>query len=274
MSIMNLGKFTQTLANMKIAAEAKGGNGWHLPHAQPGSQKTSAVVAMQPTILTSGDGVMRTVDLAQEVVYEALSGHALTGVNNLWFDGEVHRPINSNLTLVHDILLAAVKVISGSSSYNLTDYLLHVNDVDANSSMARTRGQNFSYFASQMAVIDQSGNAHFLSMDRVRSKVAALTTNYTWRALVIGDSHELSITHAAPNGLIDIEPATGYVQVSDLKIAIFTRRFSALAKQANSVTEYAYRGIPAKPAPTATMHPIRSGLRDRASAAFHDPIKS
>jgi hypothetical protein len=266
---MNLGKFTGTLANMKMAMIA---NVWNSPRLQPNLQKATQAGIVPPAVIANGVGVMQTVDIAEEVVREPLSGHALTGMTNLWFDGEAHRVINRNLEIVHDVLLAVVRTVTSGQPHNLSDYLIHVNDMDANASMVRPHGQNFSYFSSQLALIDKSGNVYSVAMDRVRGKVAALTTSYIWRALSISEGCQLSVTHPTTDGVINVEPAMGYAHVHDLKIAIFARNFSAFAKRSGNVTEYAYRDVPAKPTPPTLVRPIqRQGLNGRAPAAFHDP---
>lgn len=255
MSILNLGKVVRTFNNMQTAIQAESGakvnNGWQAPRTQTLSARTVPSNPTPPAILTEGDGVLKTVKIAQEIIHEGLAGHALTGATNLWFDGEVHRTFSANLSLVHDILTGAVKQITGNAAFNLDDYLLHVNDSDSNVTMHRPQGQNFSYFASQMAIIDPSGGAHFLSMDRVRTNNAS-AIGYDWRALALDPKYELSIQHKEAGGLSSVEAATSYVKVGDIKIAIFSRQFSSLAKllssagrSSNSRVEYAYREVPA-----------------------------
>lgn len=242
MTIINFGRFVNTLANMQKAMTVNtDSSGWQTSRNQSTLKKSDTSKPQVPTVLSNGDGVLKTVDLAQEVMHDVLSNHALVGAKNVWFDGEVHRTLNANLALVHDILMYAVRQIQKNlQPTNLSDYLIHVNDLDANASMVRHLDQNFSCLGSQMAIITPTGSAHFLSMDRVRVGGPA-STNYVWRAMWVGKEFEVCTQQSAFGGLSYVEPATDYVRVDDMKIAMFARPFSALAKNNDKPVEYAFR---------------------------------
>jgi hypothetical protein len=248
MTILNLGKFVSTLSAMQSTLEVQSGTasnkgGWQLPGTQNTPREVVRVDALSAlSVLTNGDGVLRTFDVAQEIIHEGLSSKALTGSHGLWFDGEVHRQLNPRMQLVSDVLIEAVQQIAGDDKVNLENYLLHLNDLDANASMVRPQGQNFSYFASQMAIIDPKGNMHFLSMDRVKNSAVSYLS-YAWRAVAVED-HEVSIQHDdRPRLLVRIEPATHYIKLGDKRIAMFSRKFNSLTSIRSGLAEYAYRAV-------------------------------
>lgn len=258
MTMLNLGKFVTTLDTMNQAIELQSGtagnrNAWQAPRTNNTPRevvRTDSLPAL--SILTNGDGTLKTYDIAQEIIHEGLSGKALTGNTNLWFDGEVHRPLNQKLNVVREVLVTAVKQIVGDDKVNLENYLLHVNDLDANACMVRPQGQSFSYFASQLAIIDPKGSVHFLSMDRVKSSSVSYLS-YAWRAVAVED-YEVSIQHDERNGTMRYEEATDYVKVGNVRIPMFSRKFGAIANLRGGMVEYAYR--PAQREVAALVRPF------------------
>jgi hypothetical protein len=237
MTILNFNKLVKTIASMQaVIAAGNGDSGWKSVRRQTGTKKVQATTPVAPTMLSNG-GVLKTFELAHETIRGELAGHALTGVTDLWHDGEVHRVINANLAIVHDVLATALNRIHKNNPIcNTTDYLVHVNDADVNSSLVRHDGQSFSHLSSQMAIISPNGKVHFLTMDRARCSGVG---SYVWRAMSISQDHELSMMGSSTSGQVD--PATDYITMGEMRIAMFTRPFSALANSSSSAIEYAYR---------------------------------
>jgi hypothetical protein len=254
MTILNFNKLVKTIASMQAAIQTNtGDSGWKSTRSQTNPKKVQSLTTVPPTVLSSGGGVLKTLELAHETIRGELAGHALTGATDLWHDGEVHRVLDANLALVHDVLATALNRIHKSNPVcNTADYLVHVNDVDVNSSLVRHDGQSFSHLGTQMAIISPNGKAHFLTMDRAR---CSGITSYVWRALSVDEDHELSMRN--PSSVTQmVDPATDYIVVGDMKIAMFTRPFSSLANYNNDAIEYAYRQKQRQIAPPAIVRQV------------------
>lgn len=255
MTILNVGAFVDTLDAMHTAIASRlgvgGDDGWQAP---TNAKRMNYVDSPHIQLLTNGDGVLRTWDLSQEIIHENLGGKALIGVNDLWFDGHRHRQLSTSLSIVRNILVQAVDCLD--QPFGLENYLLHVSDADVNTVMNRPEGQNFSYFGSQMCIMDPQGGVHFLSMDRVRN-LSVSHLSYAWRATAV-DGFEVSVQHIDASGQTRIEPATHYVETMGVRIPMFSRRFESLATLKPGLVNYAYRACnrPGLKEPKADANPV------------------
>lgn len=262
MTILNVGSFVNTLDAMHLAIAAKNGagdeGGWQTSSSV---NRSSYVDAPMVSLLTSGDGVLKTYDLAQEIIHENLGGKALIGTSDLWFDGSRHRQMSTQMSLVRNILIDAINKLD--QGHPIDAYMVHVSDVDVNTVMNRPDGQCYSYFGSQMSIIDPIGGAHFLSMDRVRN-MSVSHLSYAWRAMAVGE-YEVCVQHPDASGQARIEPATHYIDAMGVRIAMFSRKFQDLVAVKPGLTTYAYRRIqrPALKDPTAGSETPVVDIRSR-----------
>lgn len=254
MSIMNLGKYMDILDAMQVAIkmesseEAPQGDdsagGWKSSRAAKKASQLSGLQATSPEVLSEGDGIMRTVNIATEIIHHNVNAHSLTGAHDIWFDGKSYRTLAPNLQVVQYVFSKVIEILDPSDSgfAGRYKYLLATSDLNENKCMSRFNGDSFTHLSSQMSVVDNCSMAHAVTMDRLQvTKHSLAQTHYVWRAVLVRNEYELSIKQIDSSGRASYTPANEYIEIGDSKLGVFSRSFQDVPTPPDVEIEYAYR---------------------------------
>lgn len=255
MSIMNLGKYVSLLQRMQDAIDVSAGvknvwndsgdGGWQTSKPK-NIEREQTLVLTAPETVTEGDGVMKTVNIASEIVHGNLNATALVGTTGMWFDGREHRTLSPNLEYIRNILISAIAAVSFKSHEDAESdknkFLLCVSDLHENKCMSRGSSDGYTHLSSQMTIIDSFNFTHSITLDRLQiTKHSTTQTHYVWRALMVKSDHELSIKQFDADRNAMYTPANCYIAMGDYKLAVFSRPFESVPTPPTQEIEYAYR---------------------------------
>lgn len=254
MSIMNLGKYTDILDAMQVAIKTESAeessqgdvaeSSWKSSRAGKKAGQLNGLLPTQPEVLSEGDGILRTVNIAMEVVHHNVNAFTLNASPDIWFDGKNYRTLAPNLQIVQNVLFKIIEMLDPANSNFINRYkcLLATSDLNENKCMSRFNGDSFMHLSSQMSIIDNCSMVHAVTMDRLQvTKHSQAQTHYVWRAVLVRNEYELSIKQIDSSGRASYTPANEYIEIGDSKLGVFSRTFQEVPTPPDVEIEYAYR---------------------------------
>jgi hypothetical protein len=235
---------------------------WVMPATSGRPVVAPAAADKSSTIKTTGlaQGPFTTIELLTESIYDNVSSGNGQGFANtiLWSDkyGNNHVVTQDvvNLLDLFKAMLAHLRKMPGLSDAEYEDFLIHVNDYQVTSPLARSSQQYTPHFGAQSMVICPNGKVMVLALDRLTMPSQA-TNRFTWRALNVKPGHEAALMQPTIDGFLT-EEATGYIEIHGNRVPYFIRNIDTMTMTQPVCNNYVHRAANpdvVKPVPSALL---------------------
>lgn len=225
---------------------------WVMPATSGRPVVAPTVADKKSTIKTTGlpQGPLTTVELLTESIYDNVSGNGQGFANSiLWSDkfGNNH-VVTADVVNLLDLfkgMLAQLRKMPGLATAEYEDFLIHVNDYQVTSPLARSSQQYTPHFGAQSMIICPNGKVMVLAMDRL-TVTSQASSRFTWRALSVKAGHEAALMKPTIDGF-QTEEATGYVELHGHRIPYFIRNIDSMVMTQPECNNYVHRETPETP---------------------------